>query len=158
MEDVERIPVVSILAYFLVPSTVCIIYETICMYHPPHIFTTRITISKLFQLTFRKIRSGSGCSFCAENTCRCTTFRIVRSCGALEILRMCQLGVDFELLTLDTAGDFGIGTFLEEEEISILKTQELKHGRLAMIAFGGAITQAVACNAHHFPFIPCSTC
>lgn len=104
------------------------------------------------------ISKDRGCSFCAENTCRCTTFRIVRSCGALEILRLCQLGVDFELLTLDTAGDFGIGTFLEEEEISILKTQELKHGRLAMIAFGGAITQAVACNAHHFPFIPCSTC
>jgi len=83
---------------------------------------------------------------------------LLLSCGALEILRLCQLGVDFELLTLDTAGDFGIGTFLEEEEISILKTQELKHGRLAMIAFGGAITQAVACNAHHFPFIPCSTC
>lgn len=85
-------------------------------------------------------------------------------CGALEFLRMCQLGVDFELLTLDTAGDFGIGSFLlpdlpeADEDISILKTQELKHGRLAMIAFGGAITQAVACNAHHFPFMTCSMC
>ena len=74
---------------------------------------------------------------------------------------MCQLGVDFELLTLDTAGDFGIGSFLlpeADEDISILKTQELKHGRLAMLAFGGAITQAVACNAHHFSFMTCSMC
>eukprot|EP00435_Cladocopium_sp_Y103_P021108 s932_g5.t1 len=84
---------------------------------------------------------------------------LLLSCGALEFLRMCQLGLDFELLTLDTAGDFGLGSFLpEDEDISILKTQELKHGHLAMIAFGGAITQAVACNAHHFPFITCSTC
>jgi len=81
-------------------------------------------------------------------------------CGLAEALRVWQLGVDFELLTLDTAGDYAMGEpfFQDEDEISILKTQELKHGRLAMIAFGGAITQAVSCNAHHFPFIPCSSC
>ena len=62
---------------------------------------------------------------------------------------MGQLG-DLEL-TLDTAGDYRLA---EAEDLSVLKTQELKHGRLAMIAFGGAITQAVACNAHHFPFVP----
>ena len=72
------------------------------------------------------------------------------------MLRIGQLGFDFELLTLDTAGDFGLA--FTEENMAVLKTQELKHGRLAMIAFGGAITQAVACNAHRFPFIPCSTC
>jgi len=81
-------------------------------------------------------------------------------CGLAEALRVWQLGVDFELLTLDTAGDYAMGEpfFQEEDELSILKTQELKHGRLAMIAVGGAITQAVSCNAHHFPFVPCSSC
>ena len=83
-----------------------------------------------------------------------------RFCGLAEALRVWQLGVDFELLTLDTAGDYAMGEpfFQEEDELSILKTQELKHGRLAMIAVGGAITQAVSCNAHHFPFVPCSSC
>ncbi|CAK9081929.1 Fucoxanthin-chlorophyll a-c binding protein [Durusdinium trenchii] len=56
-------------------------------------------------------------------------------CGFLEVLRIGQLGFDFELLTLDTAGDFGLA--FTEENMAVLKTQELKHGRLAMIAFGG---------------------
>ncbi|CAJ1390517.1 unnamed protein product [Effrenium voratum] len=80
-------------------------------------------------------------------------------CGCLEFWRISQLGFDFELLTLDSAGDLGLDLSIDlREELSLLKTQELKHGRLAMIAFGGAITQAVACNAPHFPFIPCSSC
>lgn len=93
-------------------------------------------------------------------------------CGIFESLRVWQLGLDFELLTFETAGDFELGklvvTDLElvaddielgrpmlavEEDALMLKTQELKHGRLAMIAFGGAITQAVSCNAHNFPFM-----
>lgn len=44
-------------------------------------------------------------------------------------------------------GDFGFGTkYLEgksEAQINKLKYQELKNGRLAMMAFGGAVTQAV---------------
>ena len=45
------------------------------------------------------------------------------------------------------AGDFGFGTsFLNgksEEQIKKLKYQEIKNGRLAMMAFGGAVTQSV---------------
>jgi light-harvesting complex I chlorophyll a/b binding protein 1 len=44
-------------------------------------------------------------------------------------------------------GDFGFGTGLlngkSEEQINKLKYQELKHGRLAMMAFSGAVTQSV---------------
>jgi light-harvesting complex I chlorophyll a/b binding protein 1 len=45
------------------------------------------------------------------------------------------------------AGDFGFGTsFLKgksEAQIKKLKYQEVKNGRLAMMAFGGAVTQSV---------------
>lgn len=45
------------------------------------------------------------------------------------------------------AGDFGFGTsFLNgksEAQIKKLKYQEIKNGRLAMMAFGGAVTQSV---------------
>ena len=44
-------------------------------------------------------------------------------------------------------GDFGFGTKLlegkTEEQIKKLKYQEIKNGRLAMMAFGGAVTQSV---------------
>jgi len=44
-------------------------------------------------------------------------------------------------------GDFGFGSsFLNgksEAEIKKLKYQEIKNGRLAMMAFGGAVTQSV---------------
>ena len=44
-------------------------------------------------------------------------------------------------------GDFGFGTQLlegkTEEQIKKLKYQEIKNGRLAMMAFGGAVTQSV---------------
>jgi len=35
-----------------------------------------------------------------------------------------------------------------------MKMKELKNGRLAMLAVGGAFTQGVAFGANHFPFIP----
>mmetsp|Transcript_54725 Transcript_54725/g.158353 ORF Transcript_54725/g.158353 Transcript_54725/m.158353 type:complete len:121 (-) Transcript_54725:143-505(-) len=45
------------------------------------------------------------------------------------------------------AGDFGLGKgFLKgksEAQIEKLKYQEIKNGRLAMMAFGGAVTQSV---------------
>lgn len=44
-------------------------------------------------------------------------------------------------------GDFGFGTKLlegkTEAEITKLKYQEIKNGRLAMMAFSGAVTQSV---------------
>jgi len=53
-------------------------------------------------------------------------------------------------------GDFGFGTwYLEgktEKEINLLKYQEIKNGRLAMMAFGGVVTQSVLFDAT-FPYI-----
>lgn len=53
-------------------------------------------------------------------------------------------------------GDFGIGTWYldgkTEEQIKKLKYQELKNGRLAMMAFGGAVTQSVLFD-QSFPYI-----
>eukprot|EP00420_Gonyaulax_spinifera_P039340 CAMPEP_0197887348 /NCGR_PEP_ID=MMETSP1439-20131203/19381_1 /TAXON_ID=66791 /ORGANISM="Gonyaulax spinifera, Strain CCMP409" /LENGTH=269 /DNA_ID=CAMNT_0043507191 /DNA_START=62 /DNA_END=871 /DNA_ORIENTATION=+ len=77
-------------------------------------------------------------------------------CGAIESIRFKQLGLGFEKLTLETAGDIGFGkAFLPktEEGIKQMQIKELKNGRLAMLAFSGAITQAVAFDAHHFPFV-----
>lgn len=80
-------------------------------------------------------------------------------CGAIESIRFKQLGLGFEKLTLETAGDLGFGKMFmpkTEEGITQMKIKELKNGRLAMLAFSGAITQAVAFNAPHFPFVPAS--
>lgn len=53
-------------------------------------------------------------------------------------------------------GDFGFGTsFLtgkSEEQVKKLKYQEIKHGRLAMMAFGGAVTQSVLYDVG-FPYV-----
>lgn len=79
--------------------------------------------------------------------------------GSVESLRFKQLGLGFEKLTLQNAGDLNFGkSFLPktEEGIRQMKIKELKNGRLAMLAFSGAITQSVAWNCHHFPWIPVS--
>mmetsp|Transcript_3960 Transcript_3960/g.10155 ORF Transcript_3960/g.10155 Transcript_3960/m.10155 type:complete len:287 (+) Transcript_3960:68-928(+) len=78
-------------------------------------------------------------------------------CAVIESLRFKQLGLAFEKLTLESAGDLGFGKgFLPKtkEGILLMKIKELKNGRLAMLAFSGAITQGVLFNVHHFPFAP----
>merc|ERR1711937_729400 len=77
--------------------------------------------------------------------------------GGVESLRFKQLGLGFEKLTLENAGDLNFGkSFLpkDPEACRQMKIKELKNGRLAMLAFSGAITQAVAWDCHHFPRIP----
>jgi len=60
-----------------------------------------------------------------------------------------------EGLTLENAGDYQLGLgFLpkEEDKITEMKLKELKNGRLAMLAFGGAITQATL-SGNGFPWL-----
>merc|ERR1711972_677749 len=78
-------------------------------------------------------------------------------CGVIESFRFKQLGLAFEKLTLENAGDleFGKGFLPKTEEgITQMKIKELKNGRLAMLAVSGALTQGILFNQHHFPFQP----
>eukprot|EP00545_Synedropsis_sp_CCMP1620_P010384 CAMPEP_0119012234 /NCGR_PEP_ID=MMETSP1176-20130426/6158_1 /TAXON_ID=265551 /ORGANISM="Synedropsis recta cf, Strain CCMP1620" /LENGTH=200 /DNA_ID=CAMNT_0006965155 /DNA_START=74 /DNA_END=676 /DNA_ORIENTATION=+ len=54
------------------------------------------------------------------------------------------------------AGDFGFGNkFLDgkdEAAVKLMKYKELKNGRLAMFAIGGAVTQSVL-TGHGFPYV-----
>ena len=76
--------------------------------------------------------------------------------GAIESVRFKQLGLGFENLTIENAGDLGLRGFAPSsaEGMENMRTKELKNGRLAMLAVGGCLTQAVAFNAPHFPFVP----
>ncbi|CAE7528402.1 FCP [Symbiodinium microadriaticum] len=75
--------------------------------------------------------------------------------GAIESVRFKQIGLGFENLTLENAGDLGLRALAPgtEEGMKLVRTQELKNGRLAMLAVGGCLTQAVAFDVHHFPFL-----
>jgi len=77
-------------------------------------------------------------------------------CAIIESLRFKDLGLAFEKLTLENAGDLNFGKgFLPKTEDGKLQMQikELKNGRLAMLAVGGIMTQAGLWGNHHFPYV-----
>jgi len=77
-------------------------------------------------------------------------------CAIIESFRFKDLGLAFEKLTIENAGDLNFGKgFLPKTEDGKLQMQikELKNGRLAMLAVGGIMTQAGLWGNHHFPFV-----
>lgn len=76
--------------------------------------------------------------------------------AVIESARFKQLGLAFEKLTTENAGDLGLRGFAPSsaEGMESMKMKELKNGRLAMLAVGGCLTQGVAFGASHFPFLP----
>jgi len=73
----------------------------------------------------------------------------------IALLEFCCAKKVFEWNSLECAGDYGFGlTFFpkDEEGQRRMRLAELKNGRLAMVAFGGAITQAVI-TRHPFPWL-----
>jgi len=73
----------------------------------------------------------------------------------VTIVELCCAKKVFEWNSVEVAGDYGLGTqFLPKDEEGQRKKRlaELKNGRLAMVAFGGSITQAVI-TQHPFPWL-----
>eukprot|EP00441_Pelagodinium_beii_P046714 CAMPEP_0197620116 /NCGR_PEP_ID=MMETSP1338-20131121/985_1 /TAXON_ID=43686 ORGANISM="Pelagodinium beii, Strain RCC1491" /NCGR_SAMPLE_ID=MMETSP1338 /ASSEMBLY_ACC=CAM_ASM_000754 /LENGTH=266 /DNA_ID=CAMNT_0043189203 /DNA_START=42 /DNA_END=842 /DNA_ORIENTATION=+ len=72
----------------------------------------------------------------------------------ISILELCCAKKVFEWNSAEVAGDYGLtNLFPKDEEGQMrMRTAELKNGRLAMVAFGGAITQAVI-TRHPFPWL-----
>jgi len=81
-------------------------------------------------------------------------WNLLLACGIFESIRFKQLGLAFEKLTIESAGDLGIKLFAPTtpEGMEQMRVKELKNGRLAMLAVSGVLTQGVTWNAHHFPF------
>jgi len=85
-------------------------------------------------------------------------FLLYLVCGGIELLttypRISGI-VQRPGLTLENAGDYRLGlNFLPKDETKAkeMRLKELKNGRLAMIAFGGAITQATL-SGNGFPWL-----
>merc|ERR1712186_48488 len=72
----------------------------------------------------------------------------------ISIVELCCTKKVAEWNSLEVAGDYGLTALLpkDEEGQKAMRLKELKNGRLAMIAFGGAITQA-ALTRHPFPWL-----
>nr|AKR52919.1 chlorophyll light harvesting complex protein [Polykrikos lebourae] len=71
------------------------------------------------------------------------------------LVEFCCAKKVFEWNSLECAGDYGLGVqFLpkDEEGQKRVRLAEIKNGRLAMIAFGGALTQEVI-TRHPFPWL-----
>lgn len=85
-------------------------------------------------------------------------FQVFAFCGMVEMLTTFAKTANVSNkpgLTLENAGDYRLGVnFLPADEAKIkeMKLKELKNGRLAMLAFGGAITQATL-TGNGFPWL-----
>ncbi|CAE8660045.1 unnamed protein product [Polarella glacialis] len=80
-------------------------------------------------------------------------------CGFIEMLtsfaKFCNISNKAAGLSLENAGDYKLGqNFLPKDELKAkeMKLKELKNGRLAMLAFGGAVTQATL-SGNGFPWL-----
>jgi len=85
-------------------------------------------------------------------------FQVFAFCGLVEMLTTFAKTSNVSNkpgLTLENAGDYRLGVnFLPQDEAKVkeMKLKELKNGRLAMLAFGGAITQATL-TGNSFPWL-----
>mmetsp|Transcript_34273 Transcript_34273/g.63930 ORF Transcript_34273/g.63930 Transcript_34273/m.63930 type:complete len:134 (+) Transcript_34273:313-714(+) len=70
------------------------------------------------------------------------------------VVEFCCAKKVFEWNSVECAGDYGLTNWFPEDEEGQkrMRLAELKNGRLAMLAFAGAVTQA-ALTRHPFPWL-----